>query len=389
MEVIVRFEGRRRTLDALALAALVLGTAAVGGAQQTETPKAEPKPAAEAGSHMAIVGYAQFDYRHALDSHVSTAPEHEFNVRRARFTLEGRVGPRVAYNVNVQGDGLNPNTASLLDAYGDLTLWPWLKARAGQYKYEFDIEAREGEHMMPFPDRAMISNAVAGSLTGTSTFASTGSDSRDRGLTLLGSTKKGPVKWGYAVGVLQGAGRASDNNSQPAYTARLSADMMDGLKLTAGMLSTDNTNQGTPERFEYRAYTVGAAYERGRVFVRSEFYSGRRQRSAGNQDVRGFYVVGSYSPFEKVDVMVRHQGALDEKFTAGGDHVRSTDFGIKYYFDRREHRSGTLVTLVYELRHADQGVTSGTTLLADGRGTPLTKGSDVCSIVMARFQVRF
>jgi hypothetical protein len=361
------------------------------GSARAQQPAASPSPPAAAkpsDSGPSLSGYAQVDYRRGDHQSLATAPEHEFNVRRARVGVAGKIGARVAYAVTIQGDGLNVNTASFRDFYADVTISSRLKLRAGQNKYDFDMEGRESGNLMPLPDRVRVTNTVAGSLTGAGTASNTASDFRDRGISLFGSAKTGSVTWGYAAGAYQGTGRASDNNSEFGFVVRGQVDPTPGLKLSAGYLSSDNTAEGARDEDSYSAWTAGAAYERKRVFLRGEYYHARREKAAARQDVDGFYLVGSYSPHDRVDVLARYQVLEDGRFPAGNDRLDSVDFAVKYYFERREGRSGTLLSLGYSIRNADAGFASGVTL-NDGRGAALTRGADVGNVLQLRLQVRF
>lgn len=388
-----RRAGRRiaGTRAALIAGFVIMAGPGRGWAQDpTPSPAPSPSPAASPAPLRppTVSGFVQFDER-VGDDKTGKQPEHEFNVRRARLTLSGRVGDRVAYNLTFQGDGANVNTASLLDGFADLTFRPWLKLRAGQYKYDFDLEGHESDSGNPLPDRTFATNAVAGGLNGTSTASAPAGSFRDRGLTLGGSSSLGQVKWSYGLGLFQGTGRASDNNSKPAYTLNTSLEPRAGLLLNLGLLSADTAAAGAAAESTYRAWTIGASYERGRVFVRGEYYQGQRETAAGDQDLDGFYLVGVFAAATRLDLVARYHSFQDERFAAGDDHMDGVDLGVKYYFDRRDRRSGTFVAVAYSIRNADPGVTSGLTLLNDGRGAALESGRDVANALTVRLQVRF
>src|SRR5262245_57154330 len=247
-------------------------------ASPSPTPSPSPKPTAD--SAPVVSGYGQVDYRHGDHGAAVTAPEHEVNVRRARVGVSGKIGERVAYTVTVQGDGLNVNTASFRDFYADLTFKSWVKLRAGQYKYDFDMEGRESANVMPLPDRARVTNTVAGSLTGASTAASTASDFRDRGASLLGTTTHGGARFNYAIGAFQGAGRASDNNSTFSYVLGGQVEPVHGVRLNGRFFTSDNKNQGARDKDTFSAWTAGASFDRNKVFLRAEYYDAAREKGS-------------------------------------------------------------------------------------------------------------
>lgn len=383
-----RTAGRRAVL----LAGLVFVSSPGRGEAQEPSPVPSPSPSPAATPALlrppTVSGFLQIDER-VGDDKTGKQPEHEFSVRRARVTLSGRVADRVAYTLTFQGDGANVNTASLLDGFAEVTFRPWIKARVGQYKYDFDLEGRENDSANPLPDRGFATNAVAGGLNGASTASNPAGSFRDRGVTFGGTSTQGSLKWSYGLGLFQGTGRASDNNSKPAYTLNTSLEPRPGLILNLGLLSSDTAASGATIPNTYRAWTVGGSIERHRLFARGEYYRGQRETAGTDQDLKGFYVVGVFAAVPRLDLVGRYHVFQDRRFPAGDDHMYGVDLGVKYYFDRRDRRSGTFVVATYSIRNADAGVTSGLTLLNDGRGAALENGRDVANALTVRLQVRF
>jgi hypothetical protein len=237
-------------------------------------------------------------------------------------------------------------------------------------------------------DRAFATNAVGGGLNGTSTASSPAGSHRDRGMSLLGSTKRAGVKWGYALGLFQGAGRASDNNSAFGLAVNGNVELAQGLKLTAGLLSSRSEDRGATAEYKYQAWTAGAAFDRGRVFLRGEYYRGTRKRVT-DQKVWGYYVLGAYTIVPRVDILVRHQFVGDEQYGSIDNSATSTDVAAKLYFDRRARRSGTHLSVTYMLRDADAAFKKGLTLLNDGRGAALDSGALVGNVLAVRLQLVF
>jgi hypothetical protein len=350
-------------------------------------PAASPSPTPAVDLKPAVQGYAQIDYRFGDHGGSTGAVNQEWNVRRARIGIVGKVARRVGYNFVVQGDGLNANSASLLDVSVDIDAFDWLKFRAGQYKYEFDLEGREADHANPLPDRSFATNAVAGSLNGASTPSSPLSAHRDRGLTALATRKLGGTTVVAAIGVFQGTGRASDNNDSLAVTANLNVTPIDAVTIGGGYLHSATEDQGKSAS-SYEAFVVGAAYDKGRAFLRGEYYAGRRDATS-KIELAGYYLTGAYRVLANLDLVGRYEAFTDEQFTTGGDEVRSFDVSARYYFARRNQRSGTHVSLTYMFRDADAGFKKGMTLLNDGRGVALDDGALVGNALIARVQVQF
>jgi hypothetical protein len=376
-----------------ALAAQVAAQEPSPSPAPTPVPSPSPAPSDAGLQPPAISGYMQVEERIG-DDRGRRRPQHEMNIRRARLTASGRVGEHVAYSAMFQGDGANANSASLLEGYVELTLQPWLKARVGQYKYAFDVEGRESDAGTPLVDRPFVTNAVAGALDGSSTASNPAAGFRDRGLT-LSAAAGGTVPAAVSLGVFQGAGRASDNNDELAFVLGGSLEPAPGLRVSAGWLSSDNTDRapdaavGADTRNTYRAWTLGASAERGRFFSRAEYYRGQRREGETRQDLDGFYAVGSWTAGARVDLVARYHRLRDGRFPGGDDSMEGANLAFKYYLERREGRSGTFVIVDYAFRGADPGVTSGLTLLNDGRGAALESGREVAGVLTLRIQARF
>ena len=151
--------------------------------------------------------------------------------------------------------------------------------------------------------------------------------------------------------------------------------------LTAGKLARVPVLASTKHGFN--------AFRDSRLFARGEYYRGQRETAGTDQDLKGFYVVGVFAAVPRLDLVGRYHVFQDRRFPAGDDHMDGVDLGVKYYFDRRDRRSGTFVVATYSIRNADAGVTSGLTLLNDGRGAALENGRDVANALTVRLQVRF
>ncbi len=357
--------------------ALLTATIAAGGEEKPAAPKPEPK--------IGLAGLLQLDYRRGDAKDQKLLAEHELNLRRARLFFTGKVNDRIAYGMTLQGDG---GQTALLDGFADLTLKPAAKLRVGQYKYEFDITGRESAQVLAFADRPWVTNAVAGSMNGASTASSPAASFRDRGVTVLGDTKTGRVSWGYGVGVMQGAGRGSDNNNAFGYTLHLHILPIEKLRLSGGFLASDSATRGAPTSNEYSAWTAGASYETSRLTLRGEYYHGQRDKGTASESVKGFYVHGIYTR-SSLDLMLRYQQMQDTRFVPGSDEARSVDLGAKWYFVRQNKRGGSSLAVNYLLRDADPGFKDGVTVLNDGRGGLLTAGQSVGNVLTARLQVQF
>lgn len=351
--------------------------------------KASTAPAPKAEPKLTVSGFLQTDYRLGDQAGQGALVKHEFNVRRARILVSGKVSDRVGYGLAVLGDGLNVNTGSVVDAFVDLTFKPLAKLRAGQFKFEFDMQGREPAPLMPFADRPFVTNAVAGSMDGASTASTPAAAFRDRGVSLCGDSAGGGVTWGYALGLYQGSGRASDNNNDFGYMLNVHVFPVKDLKVNGGYFSSNSRNLDAAAPNDHRAWTVGASYDAKKAMLRAEYYDAERDRGSVSQAVKGYYVLGTYAALSKLDLMARYQAMKDGQFAPGADRVHSVDLGAKWYLARQGRRGGTHVALNYMIRGADKGFNKGLTLLDDGRGAALTSGGNVRGVLMVRLQAQF
>lgn len=343
----------------------MIGAALAGGTLTVQAAEVKPKFA------------AQFDYYRGDAGTAASVAEQEFIVRRARLYFDAKVNDLVSGTIGLQADdsgSTGARTSTLKDANIDLTFDPMALVRAGIYKYEFDLEGRESSFVRPFLDRAIVTNAVAGGMTGAS------GDFRDKGVSLIGKSDA----FGYGVGLWQGAGSdVRDNNDKFGYTANVWGKLAD-VKVNLGYMNSDNTPAvGTPTS-EYTASVIGAEYDQGPWMLRAEFYDAERDSGATTQDLSGYYVMGAYTVTPNVDLMARFQQFEDDTFGTSNNEITSTDLGVKYYFARKG-RGGSSIAFNYMLRDADSGVTQK---IFDERGANVT-GNNVDDVIMARLQVQF
>ncbi|HVR38119.1 MAG TPA: porin [Thermoanaerobaculia bacterium] len=268
-----------------------------------------------------LTGYVQLDAREDT---------RELDLRRVRLAFSGSPAKRISYFAMLETDHWHPLSTRFVDLSVDLKLSDALKVRAGQFKYDFDIEGREAAHLIPFIDRAFVTNAVSGSLDGRSTPSSTRSAFRDRGVSVISDTKR----WGWAVGVFQGAGRGEDDDHNFGTTANLRLKPRDGVVINTGIIASDEN--------DFRAWTGGASWDvNARLLVRGEVYAGSRRTS----DVRGGYISTAFTILPSLDLLARVQHIDDEQF-ADGD-ASSVDIGAKWYLRRKDKRSGTSLAINY------------------------------------------
>lgn len=339
---------------------------------------ADSKPSVKVG------GYVQTDYRTGQNG-VTDAQQQEFNVRRARVSVSGKVNPMIGFGVQLQGD--NSGGTIFRDAFATLEANPLAKLTVGQFKYEFDIEGRESSADRSFMDRAFVVNAMAGGAS---------NDFRDKGAQVSGVMDMGGMGAGYAVGVWNGEGGTSTNNPQSGtnnelkYTANLFISPIKGVKLNGGYMQ----NKATAGDVD--TWTVGLAYDAGPLFARGEYFggdvsangvtvTGAAATSLVGADASGWYLLGGFSVTPAVDLMARYQ--TFELEDVGNSTFSSIDLGAKYFLAKKGKHGGSNIAVNYMIRDAD-GAAPAQTVLNDGRGTTAI-GAAVDNVLAARLQVQF
>jgi hypothetical protein len=337
-----------------------------------------------------VNGYTQNDYRRAFGDHPADSARHEFAIRRARLGMSGKPHERVSLTVVLAGDRpTSRNPVVLLDAYADLEIRSWLKARAGQFKYDFDLEGREADERTPMLDRAFATNAVAGSMTGTSTPSTPAAGFRDRGAELIASRDDGTTRASFALGIFQGSGRASDENSEFGYTAQLRASG-GGATVNVGFLGNRTSRYTTVADttvylgdVDYRAWTAAVDHVWRWNHFRAEAHAGDLDPGIAQ---RGGYVLDIVRVHPAVDVLARwqlYEVVQDER------QITAFNAGVRWFLLRPDGRTNTWIALDYITRDADPPLHTTLTSLNDGAGVAIASPDDVGDVLVARLQVAF
>ncbi len=137
-------------------------------------------------------GVVHFDHRSFFGDDGVPATD-GFLFRRVRPTLEGNLGPLVAYRLTPEFAG---DSATLLDAWVDLRFNPAAIVRLGRQKSPVGLESLQLASEIPFVERG---------------FATELAPNHDIGVQLLGEVLKGEAS--YGIGVFNGAPDGRDSPS--------------------------------------------------------------------------------------------------------------------------------------------------------------------------------
>jgi phosphate-selective porin OprO/OprP len=141
---------------------------------------------------MGIGGLIQADYLMFQNSYPI---DNDFDIRRARLWLYGRIFRDFSYRLEAELEGSSSNR--LIDAYINYDAVPWLQVRMGQFKEPFSFEQLTADKNLVFTERSMGFYLTPG---------------RDVGLMLHGSLYDEAIM--YGIGVFNGDGTDADRRSQ-------------------------------------------------------------------------------------------------------------------------------------------------------------------------------
>lgn len=227
-----------------------------------------------------IRGTVQLDYRSFLDDTPASGSLNDtFLLRRVRPTFEFALGKAVALRLTPEFAGAS---ATIVDAYLDLKVKPWLTFRAGKQKGPIGLERLQSGSQTVFIERALPTELAP---------------NRDIGLTAQGDFAQGVVT--YQLGVYNGTADGRDANftdvdDHKEYAARIflepfrnSPGLLQGLGVGVAAShgfkdsNTVGTNGALPQLrssgqntfFQYLA-TVSANGTHDRWTAQSYYYRG-------------------------------------------------------------------------------------------------------------------
>jgi phosphate-selective porin len=133
------------------------------------------------------VGYLNTEYRFYKGD---GAPSDTFQIRRARFGIQGNYGSQLDYAFLFE----TASALTIRDAYMDFKPWSWLKIMGGQYKLPFSMEVGTADTNVQFAERSI--NSVL--------YPDAGGAFRAPGVDIHGDLAGGKAQ--YWVGVFNGQG---------------------------------------------------------------------------------------------------------------------------------------------------------------------------------------
>ena len=331
-----------KKLFTLAFMSLALTTVC---AQETEQKKVEIP---QWVNNFKFSGYGILQYQ-AEDKR--GGKHNEFNLRLARFILDGKIGD-FDWRAQIQGTnakGPGEPTVQLVDLYAEWAKYKEARIRVGQFKRAFTFESVTHPITQGWYSYAMVINNLVGYGDRTGEKSSGG---RDIGIQLQGDlfpAADGHRWLHYQVGVYNGEGintKDKDNKKDiiggmwvmPVKGVRFGAFGWTGTKAEMDMTTTLKDPKGDPivnklQSVRKKRFALSAEYDKDEFTFRSEYiYSkGWGTKEVLGEKADGWYVFGIVPVIKsKLHAKARYQCYRADKTM--GSSKSMYEVGANYFF---------------------------------------------------------
>ena len=292
-------------------------------------------------------GYAMLQYQ-GVDK--EGAHTNSFNLRLARFILDGKIGD-FDWRAQIQGTnakGPAEPTVQLVDLYTEWRKFPEFKIRAGQFKRAFTFENPTNPVTQGWRGYADVINRLSGFGDRNGEKSSGG---RDIGVQVSGDVlpnASGRKLLHYQVGVYNGEGvNRSDKNNQKDIIGGLWVMPIKGVRVGAfgwkGSHGGMTTKDGNNENVYLNRYCLSAEYDLNEYTIRAEYIHSQGWGSGvvGNTTINyalgdkadGWYVFGIVPIVKsKLHAKARYQSYRVSKEWESS--VNQVECGLNYYFSK-------------------------------------------------------
>lgn len=211
---------------------------------------------------------AKYEYNTSLDAH-------RFQVRSARFSVNGNFSPITAYKVEI--DLSDEGVTKMLDAYVRMKPVDWFNFTIGQQKIPFGTDNLRSPHQLYFANRSFVGKQLVSGL-------------RDVGATVLFRNTKA-VPFDFQAGVYNGDGLYNQQDWQKSvnYAFRMELFPFKNMEISL------NYNSVKPEDLRMTLYDVGAYYNFSNLHLEGEYIYKTYQGDV-------FPATKSYSVFAAYDI---------------------------------------------------------------------------------------
>lgn len=187
---------------------------------------------------------AKYEYNSSLNGH-------RFQVRNARFSLNGNFSPITSYKAEI--DLSDEGVTKMLDAYVRLKPTEWFSFTVGQQKIPFGTDNLRSPHQLYFANRSFVGKQLVSGL-------------RDVGATLL-LHNTNVVLFDFQAGIYNGDGLYNQQDWQNSmnYAFRLEIFPAKNMEISF------NFNSIKPEELRMNLFDVGAYIDISDLHLEGEF----------------------------------------------------------------------------------------------------------------------
>lgn len=277
-----------------------------------------------------IHGTIRGKYEYQPDDHAG-----RFEVRNARFSVEGKVARAVAYKAEI--DLSEEGQIKMLDAYTRLTPLDGFQLTIGQMRVPFTIDAHRSPHQQYFANRSFIAKQVG--------------NVRDVGATLGWQTSLGfPLI--VEAGLFNGSGLTNQKDfwtKEVNFSAKAQAFFPHGWNVT---LSVQKIK---PEKVGVMMYDIGSYYHSHGWHLEAEYlykhYSGNAFHAVHAVDAFAAYDIplkkcffSKITPLVRYDYMTGHSDGKEYELGTNADGTKV--MGLKVNDAQRGRLTGGLTLSV-------------------------------------------
>ena len=312
------------------LVALLVTTVMNVSAEEMETQQTSSIEVPAWVKNVKFSGYGMLQYQ---GTDQEDAKSNTFNLRLARFILDGKIGD-FDWRAQIQGTnakGPGEPTVQLVDLYTEWRKFPEFKIRAGQFKRAFTYENPTHPITQGWRGYADVINNLSGFGDRTGEKSSGG---RDIGIQASGDlfpNASGRRLFHYQVGVYNGEGiNSKDKDNRKDIIGGLWVMPIKGLRV--GAFGWTGSRDGVGEK---NRYALSAEYDKDEYTFRTEYLhsQGYGSNLALGDKADGWYVFGIVPVIKsKLHAKARYQTYRDNK--EWNRAKTSYEVGVNYFFTK-------------------------------------------------------
>ncbi|MGC3977683.1 MAG: porin [Paludibacteraceae bacterium] len=232
---------------------------------------------------------AKYEYNTSLDAH-------RFQVRNARFSVNGRLNPVIYYKAEI--DLSDEGDTRMLDAFIRYQPINWFKFTIGQQKIPFSTDNLRSPHQLYFANRSFIGKQLTGL--------------RDVGATALFSNKR-MIPFNISIGTYNGDGLYEQQNwktNNMSFASRVEVFPSENIELSL------NYNSVKPESIRMNMVDIGCYFNFYGFHLESEYFYKTYEKNAFKSTI-GLFALGAYDieigvPYlQKITPLVRYDMMTD------------------------------------------------------------------------------